>query len=346
MTDLEKKMISMVDFDSFFEAVKVTVESPETTIQENYVRKYLEEWAKAKSRFFEMFGEKLWIESDTSLSVDEEQIKVFLDKLWKDFPQYASISQFICTKDFLSNSISEETMEDPFLCMFPKIFSKGKKLTKALSEFFNDYTFDVALSVILQNRQVSGVSRVSIHPLDYITISTSGHKWQSCMEITGKNNGFNKVGGFSLMMDNSSLVAYVANRELYTIQNDGGSFDWYNKINRSLVFISESGNTVYFGHKIGNIDSSMYDSWFMSVKNVLGNDKKWRKKEEGGYTKKVGNFYYDSYCSIAYIANGINAEDVQMGVKNLWCVHCGEKFDDLIQYKGFLVHKSELKGGK
>lgn len=333
----------MVDFDSFMEAVKVTIGTKDVTINPKLVHKYLDKWADAKMDLFVAFGKKLSLEKEMDIKIDKDILQIKIAELMKKYPKYAAILKSIPVRCFQENIVGGDLgrIEE----IFPEIFKKGKNLSKALSELVDDAQFDIDLSVILQNRYIKGVSSISIHPLDFVTLSTSGHGWRTCMEITGRLGGFNKVGGFSLMMDSVTAIASVYASD-YTIENKGGSFQWHNKICRQLIFIQEDRNAYHCGHTIGQVDYKSF-GWDEMLCGVLGPDKKWECNDDYGYVNKAGHFYYDtSTHRRCYVSKGhIKEENIKIGVENLWCVVCGKEFSDLIQYKGFLAHKTEVKGG-
>lgn len=341
---VEEKMISMVDFDSFMEAVKVTIGSKQVEIKEEYVHRYLEKWAEAKRGLFVAFGEKLFLEEGMKFSVTNDVMSGMIVELFKKWSKYAAIQSYIPVEDFVCNKVSSLLSAGRFGSMFPKIFVEGKKLSKALSELFDDYDFDVDLSVILQNREVEGFARVSIHPLDYLTISTSGHGWRTCMEITGNSGGFNKSGCYSLMLDKTTIVASTYQKN-YIIQNDGGRFEWINKTNRNLYFITEKRDSLYCGHSIGNIDKKVRTLWEKMILDHVAPGKKY-DNFGSGYVNKGGSFYYDSYCPY-FLSECWGKKSVPtIGVEKLWCVSCGKPFSNIIDRKGYIVHKTEVKGGE
>ena len=203
---IREKMLSMVDFDSFVEALKVTMNSEVANEKMNldHVRKYLDEWAKAKEDIFVLFGERLIVSKPVDFALTSEEMKSYRDELYKEFPKYAATISMINISDFLANKLTENTTRGFLGETMPSIFKKGAKVSRALSQLFKDGDFDIALSKYLQNREVKGLASISIHPLDYITISTNTHSWGSCMCIL---KGFNKTGGHSLMLDKNTIVA-------------------------------------------------------------------------------------------------------------------------------------------
>lgn len=352
---VEEKMISMVDFDAFVQAVRVTIGDKDVELNMDLVHKYLEKWAEAKKDIFLLFGEKLFIEEEVDTEVNSEIMEGMISDLCKKYPAYAPLLDSIGSQEFAKNTILHSAGE----CIkssplrFYNQWVKGGKVSKVLSKIFQNPQFDIDLSVILQNRHIKAKSRVSIHPLDYATISTSGHDWHTCMEITGYKGGFNKSGCFSLMLDRCTVVAHLASPNQYTIKNDGGSFEWENKICRCLYLIDNDRKAFARGHCIGQIDSGTYKKWEDVLRSSIKSDAKWKSTDEfgyySGYFNRAGAFYYDNAIKVKFYQDGEKEPEnkkMTMGVSKLWCVVCGKEFGDIISHQGFLCCKSHVKGGK
>lgn len=330
MTEIQKKMIDMVDFDSFKEAVKVSAETS-GEIKNEYVRWYLEKWAVAKEHIFKLFGEQFEIKIPVKVPVNRDVISEKIEELCKQYPQYAATVKELTIDEICANEVSGEN-SGLLKALFPRIYRKGGKASSILSRIIKDEQFDIDLSKILQNRVIDGVATISIHPLDFVTLSTNTHKWGSCMDII---HGFNKIGGFSLMMDKPSTIAFFDHGGNTTYKNKFGSFEWNNKIFRQIIYVDTERKMFAFGHYNGTVDESIRDKWAEKVNELLGTNHK--KKSEGrysvGYATEVGQFYYDSSIYAFYPSEF----HIDMGVKEIKCIVCGAMFRERHSYKNWLT---------
>ena len=124
-----------------------------------------------------------------------------------------------------------------------KIFSvpKGCKPVKVLgkiAEWCNIEGFEefrIAHSQILNQKAISGNLCLSIHPMDYMTMSDNGSGWSSCMSWTER--GGYRQGTVEMMNSNCTIVAYITASESYV--PICGEMPWNNKKWRSLVVCSD-----------------------------------------------------------------------------------------------------------
>lgn len=332
---IEEKMISMVDFDVFKESVKVTMGHNSKKIKDEFVMQYLTEWASAKSWLFELFGERLCIEKTIDMVADKQIIGEAVKALACQYPQYAANVIGISTSEFSQNKIEKENT--PLHDIFPKFVKKGAKVTKVLSQIVNDVQFDIDLSKVLQNRTVKGVVSLSIHPMDYVTMSTNTHKWGSCMDIV---DSFNKTGGFSLMRDHGTIIGFHATKTNATYSNNGGSFSWNNKISRQLYVVSEDDKQISLGHYNGTVADEVRSELSNMAKKILVQDGCDWSGCATGYAEQVGRFYYDTYLNSAFSIDG-KTHKTKLGVEDTICVCCGKRLKELVSYGPWL----ECEGG-
>lgn len=332
--NIEQEMLSMVDFDSFFEAVKVTAERSDD-IKKEYVEDYLKMWAKAKAPIFELFGHKLQIVREVDLKVDESVMRDQLKSLCKQYPEYAASIMSFTVDEWLDNEI--KTVKDGcfFGAVFPKIYKKSAKPTKILSKLNQDPQFDIDVSKIMQNRTVKGKIALSIHPLDFVTMSTNTHKWGSCIHIL---TGFNKVGGYALMLDDVSIIAYSDNGVDTTYENKWGSFKWNNKTFRQCIYLVKDGFA--FGHYNGTVSDEIRTMWDEMMCSLIGGD--WGKLEHcDTSSEKAGPFYYDTMLTHKHLHKGAHFCKPTIGVKTLKCIRCGREITTLVGYHDWLTCRKD-----
>ena len=341
-SDLKKEMLALVDTNAFYEAVCITAEIDRDRVSHEFVDKYLDEWVEAKAWIFELFGRKLELVQEVEIPSDKETMRSNVEELCKKYPAYAATLKELQVEDFAEGTICNTN--SAFLRqIFPRIYRKGAKTSKVLSKILNDYDFDVELSKILQNNMIKGRVVVSINPIDFVMMSTNTHKWGSCMSIlydtadrSSNKGGFNKVGGFSLMRDDVTTIAYLDHNKKSVFANDYGSFEWNDMVFRQLLTIDKDDLTnVVYGHYNGTPSDTIRETWGKMLRKVMGGEKwEMHNVRYSSYHKQLSKMYYDTQ-----VYNWIGSSEPKergIGKKQLICVCCGKRFDTLHSYKNWL----------
>ena len=89
--------------------------------------------------------------------------------------------------------------------------------------------FITVLSMLNQNNKMSGTLCVSIHPMDYYTMSDNSYDWCSCMSWS--NDGEFKCGTLEMCNSKNIVVAYLKGSEKFE--------GWNSKRWRELFYIDE-----------------------------------------------------------------------------------------------------------
>lgn len=338
--DIKKEMLALVDTKAFYEAVCVTAEIDRKRISRKQVNEYLRKWVNAKAWMFELFGHKLELVREVEIPADGEVMRGNIEELCRKYPAYAATIKELRTEDFSEGVISRQS--SAFLKqIFPRVYRVGAKTSKVLSKILSDYDFDVELSKVLQNNMVKGRVVVSINPLDYVMLSTNTHKWGSCMSIlydkndrTSNRGGFNKTGGYSLMMDKATTIAYLDHNKVVRFANDYGSLDWHDMVFRQLITLDKGDlNNIVYGHYNGTVSDKIRGVWGEMLCGVMGG-KDWKMHNNAPRNNQHGAYYYDVGSYNWYGSS--EPKPRTMGVKELWCVCCGKKFNRIHAYKNWL----------
>lgn len=114
---------------------------------------------------------------------------------------------------------------------------QGMKLLRAFKFFdFCDsnlhYIQDLA-SQVIQRQKIDGTLCISIHPLDYLTISENRSNWRSCHALDGEY----RAGNFSYMIDPSTVVCYIKSTHDVQMDRMPPGMLWNNKKWRVLLHI-------------------------------------------------------------------------------------------------------------
>ena len=120
---------------------------------------------------------------------------------------------------------------------------KGAKASKMIGKIAKAYSiphfeeFRLKHSQALNQKTLHGKLCLSIHPLDYMTMSDNDSGWSSCM--SWKNNGCYRQGTVEMMNSPMVIVAYLAAKEPMKLIEDK-DYLWSNKKWRELFIVNEN----------------------------------------------------------------------------------------------------------
>lgn len=117
---------------------------------------------------------------------------------------------------------------------------------KPLKEFDGYESFRRAHSLALNQKMVRGNLCLSIHPLDFITMSDNECGWGSCMSWMEEAGDY-RLGTIEMMNSESVIIAYIEAKEDMCICNDANA-KWNNKRWRQLIVVTPElilGNKQY-----------------------------------------------------------------------------------------------------
>ena len=102
----------------------------------------------------------------------------------------------------------------------PIPLNQGCKIARVLGKIADAYDLDgyedfrLAHSRVLNDKKVSGTLCLSIHPMDYMTMSDNESGWESCMNW--QNNGCYRQGTVEMMNSPMVVVGYLkAKNDMY-----------------------------------------------------------------------------------------------------------------------------------
>lgn len=98
--------------------------------------------------------------------------------------------------------------------------------------------FRIALSMIMNDKKVKGTLCLSIHPLDFMTMSDNANDWQSCMSWV--HEGCYRLGTVEMMNSNNVICAYIENENnSFEYGRDEYKDTWNNKKWRQLFYCTK-----------------------------------------------------------------------------------------------------------
>lgn len=123
----------------------------------------------------------------------------------------------------------------------------GCKTIKALGKLIDEFDIDREVfeefrlkhSMILNDASFHDTMYLSIHPLDYMTMSDNSHNWGSCM--SWDDEGCYRQGTVEMMNSDCVVVAYLASDSVhYCPDHSNNDFHWNSKKWRELFVINEN----------------------------------------------------------------------------------------------------------
>ena len=194
----------------------------------------------------------------------------------------------------------------------------GMKPLKALAKlnkvyhFCDEETFEafrIFHSQILNQKKFSGNLTISIHPLDYMTMSDNDCNWSSCM--SWENEGCYRMGTVEMMNSPMVVVAYLtADKDMMI----GDSY-WYNKKWRQLFIINDELIASIKGYPYANDTLTKEVIYFLNElaeKNWAGCNYHTEKLLD--YENK-SDYYFD--FQTGYMYNDFGYTTHYIAVKNL-----------------------------
>jgi len=264
ITDEEKKYI-----DYYRDTYGIGNQEPTTNMLCS-CEKCLYEWNNHKEDLFHLLGDKLIISFPVEFNQASDEIRTLLDDYsdeWYSLPfarkfrrwaDTLSVGDFtdcalndlwdkavrIRIADLVSSSQLSTGITDDYDIKFSNglNIAAGTRILRALRRINDKFDiapkeeydeFSQAISVYFNQRKLKGTFNLSIHPLDYMTMSDNNSDWSSCM--SWMENGCYRRGTVEMMNSPYAVVGYLtASKPFYL----GGHRQWNNKKWRVLYLVT------------------------------------------------------------------------------------------------------------
>lgn len=308
-------------------------------------RHVLRFWNDAKQHLFEtIFGGKLILEKEIELSKDPDDLYSDYENkvaglIWpEDFRrfrreykfgdysyQFSSMLYTTCIVENKYNGSSFD-VECPDGTTF-KIVSGMKlmKIFKTLSEKFNLRGFEeyrLAHSMALNQKKIKGTLCLSIHPLDYLTLSDNEEDWSSCM--SWREYGCFRQGTVEMMNSDKAIVAYVkSNNNTYSLKD----LNWNSKKWRTLVVVDDKVMATVKGYPYYSTDlNAQVIEWLRELRPGYSEGAVWKINE----TRTIDGFKVRPHFITNVMYNDFGACDHYAA----FAEHFDEDYDCIIDYSG------------
>jgi len=267
----------------------------------------INQWYDAKSRFIKIFDDNLIYRTKEpvtiELSSDEKNAKLqeFFNEISSSY-NYPGLIDFI---EYFQNDFFENKMSSAYHRHGYDI-PAGMKLTKAYKEFVpNEKDLDAIQTIasrLIQENKITGYLCLSVHPLDYLSMSENTNKWRSCHAL----NGEYRAGNLSYMLDSSTIVCYLCGDEKTKLPRFPKSVPWNSKKWRMLLFVSDDNDGLFAGRHYPFFSSALMnmvqDMW--SHHNRWAYWSHWHDDQIKTYDYKEWNFDSKNLCGTYIPFNG------------------------------------------
>ena len=228
---------------------KVIVYS-QSGIVEPQTDKLFDLWADAKRDIIEAFGGKYIYEFPEKVTFEltedakNDRIQNFINYLWD--LGYDELGRFL---DYQRDGFYKNGVVEEYKLSDTKgtIITKGTKLVKAFKYFIKNEAvlneLQSKASQIIQENKVEGTMCLSVHPLDYLSISENTYNWRSCHALDGEY----RAGNLSYMMDSSTIVCYLKGDNEVKLPHFPDDVLWNSKKWRVLLYLSNDWKMIFAG---------------------------------------------------------------------------------------------------
>lgn len=227
----------------------------------NYILRF---WSEDKANLGKMFGDQLILTKELTITQDISDIAAIIRSqvLSCESPGYTFVKAFnkwikpywndncdvyyylvdLVSSLYLATNIYENsTVTIPNPNGRDIVVPKGCKISKILGKIAKTFDlpgyeeFRIAHSLCLNQKRIKGQVCLSIHPLDYMTMSDNACDWDSCMSWTGY--GDYRQGTVEMMNSPYVVVAYLkSSSDMQLIESDP-DLKWNSKRWRQLYIV-------------------------------------------------------------------------------------------------------------
>lgn len=211
------------------------------------VDKLFEIWEESKEFFINAFGGLVYefpepVSFDLGTPERKARIDTFVEMLeykWENW----ELSRFV--DDMRDGFFDNLTTHD--FTLNQKEIKKGTKLVKAFKYFEKDNKALTDIqnyaSRIIQEDKIEGRLCLSVHPLDFLSVSENTYNWRSCHALDGEY----RAGNLSYMVDKSTVICYLKSDKEEVLPNF--PFAWNSKKWRVLLYFSQDFNMLFAGRQ-------------------------------------------------------------------------------------------------
>lgn len=205
-------------------------------------------------------------------------------------------------------------------------FNKGTKVTKLFRFFVNESELDTLIkkyATIFNQKTIKGDLCLSVHPLDYFSVSDNQCGWNSCFSV---HDGSYRISTTGLLTSPNTMVAYLSSGDVEYEAYDM-SMTWNNKKWRTYVTMSHDQKTFHIGREYPYSNPALRQKVVEMIAELTG----WEYQEADReiYINTPDAFYNDGFYHL-YEATNIE-DDERIGeldiAEDCYCMECGTTYD-------------------
>lgn len=229
-----------------------------------------QDWLRNKTPYIDKWdGELIKELGEYTIHLDDEQRQNAIDNVidqiryiyqessigYPDF-QFDELVEFINDnqENFFDNILKRDWYFD---YKDKKKIPKGMKIVRAFKYFCKDKELlneiQSVASMAIQNDKITGILCMSVHPLDYLSISENAHNWRSCHALDGEY----RAGNLNYMADSSTVVCYLRSTHKAELPRFPKDIKWNSKKWRVLLFFDNEFNTMMVGRQYPFFENSL-----------------------------------------------------------------------------------------
>lgn len=337
---------------------------------------FLREWAYRKKLLYKLLGKKLFISlpmeenltKSTALGAASILLSGCASPYWdlccairdieRSHKQECLIPSAPTPMELVENRYASSRKY--VICGKEFCFAAGDRVIKAYQKLwkhiFDFYSSDLSTNVEMQKRvvdkEVVKMSDVialakanhkivlSIHPLDFLTMSDNEEGWTSCMSL--KETGCYNIGSYEMMNSPNVLCAYIIgnSKKMHL-----GPYSWNSKVWRQLFIVDR--RAIIEGKPYPRINSSasqiVLDKILELAKQNLGWDDfgereeytyYWRHNQLRVFSHGMYNDYSNNDSRIFTIALKKNYKPDHIKINysgKVYCIQCGRRLNKKTQ---------------
>lgn len=329
-------------------------------------------WDGAKSIYlYKLLGNNLKISRDIEIEMDHDELCREIDKKMEDYNNafykfYLNVRTFdinyqrnhsymysigglFCSDYLVSNKYTGPNFELIKNDGKPIQIHNGCKTVKMLCDLAKAFDiegaeeFRLEYSRVMNKKKYKGKLTLSIHPLDFMTMSDNESGWDSCM--SWRDSGCYRQGTVEMMNSENVIVAYLESKKPMNIYGD---FTWANKKWRELFIATPDNINAVKGYPYQSKQLASYViNWISELAkenlgwsfcddvisyNYSGSGFKYNDREYE-FTFETNNMYNDfdsldvNYCKLSTAM--ANSEHVHNAIRYTYsgdseCMWCGD----------------------
>lgn len=292
-------------------------------VNDEVIKTYLLTWAKNKYRFYQLLGNKLKVDNKIQYKEENKDVETEMRALEKDFPTYALWLEGF--KYVENNKINIRDVDWNVRNTVDNVFPGCRLDSCSVTHFFKSYLdapdeLVTKIGHIWENEIIEGNYTISIDPVDMMLASENPYNWQSCYRLAVDNDCSHADGCMAAILDDSSLITYIWNRE--------GKFSLYNEYEfkniryyrmREWISISPNQTAIHFNSIYpGKRYSDEFEkSLRRIVENLVNKDATWKKNDgwDGTNCMRALHYGYGEFNNY-YIYKIKDAEDEEWETYN------------------------------